>query len=338
MNNNFQLIGFPGSGVQVHGRRSRAKHAPHTAADMLEVVPSAQRKGKDLFSAVQTPSPPRRKPRRSFDEIVASINDTLRAIDLLTDPGMTPFRPVQPRSTNPQVEVGPPPAEEQVYAETSDEPLAPTLPIDYSKSLSDEARRAGVTNIINLPEGLLKSVSRRVKRQSDDTAKFILRRVAPAVLSYAAASKMVSVALKDGFGITSELDDSVEILVEDMTRMDLMFHYLKQTQLPKTVKQEYMSTMIAESVKRTFLAIDVKGKSSGRLATGGMEGAVVRSRSSRNSETAPAKTLHGQPRKSLEEMVDAMRAEIAPQRGNSAGHMRSARHPTNSNRPLHGGF
>lgn len=227
-----------------------------------------------LFELRHKPLPKKRKAIPTTWQLLDKLSAELDAADSITEQAKV----ISPDPVVAQIHVAH--NEDQFVApHTPSEELTPPLSVNYQNELPEIAIRAGVQNTINLPDILLKNVSRKVKRASDSTAKFMLRHVAPAILSYSAASKVVAVALKDGLDVEAEVDTSMEGVLQELTRLDLAYHYVRRTSLPKSVKRMYMKNMTEQIVLRSMAELDKHGK---RTALSNMssqlEGMVVRSR------------------------------------------------------------
>ena len=297
------------------GKASRAK-------PKLEASPEKQQKTalelSDLFRSVL-------KQARPVKTRVQSDQTVLRAPQSEPEVYITPHKP-EPYSP-------------QEYTNSE---LVNELPINYDRTLSEEAARAGVVNTVNLPEKLLTAISKKTKRVSDDTSRFMLKNIAPAVLSYSAASKIVAVALKDGLNIEVDVDEGMNAVIKEMSRLDLAFHYLRRTSLPKSVKQQYMGKLTELLVSRSVTDLEKYDKSralknAASEVSSALEGIVVRSRGGGNKQQhqEPRKGGNTEGNEGLKEFLRQATTEQSPARRTSALGVRRAR---NEYRPIEGGI
>jgi hypothetical protein len=258
-------------------------------------------------------------------------------------PQVQPGQTVLPApQSEPEVYITPHKPEPYSPQEYTNSELVNELPINYDRTLSEEAARAGVVNTVNLPEKLLTAISKKTKRVSDDTSRFMLKNIAPAVLSYSAASKIVAVALKDGLNIEVDVDEGMNAVIKEMSRLDLAFHYLRRTSLPKSVKQQYMGKLTELLVSRSVTDLEKYDKSralknAASEVSSALEGIVVRSRGGGNKQQhqEPRKGGNTEGNEGLKEFLRQATTEQSPARRTSALGVRRAR---NEYRPLEGGI
>lgn len=191
--------------------------------------------------------------------------------------------------------------------------------------LPEAARKAGVQNTVKLPKAMLRRIIRVTNTRSERATDLILSNVAPSILSYVAASNVAIASLSDGLSVEMDADDGMVEVIKELTRLDVVFFYLKRLKLPVGMKKEYMRLMIAEIVKRSIEEMVKKDKQKSLIGVSGeiskrLEGIVSRGRS---------QVKKGEPLTEVE----------APVRASKLGTQRGKKERTKfSNVPRDGGF
>ncbi len=177
--------------------------------------------------------------------------------------------------------------------------VLPEIKINYDNAtLPAEAAGLDLMNVVNIPDQLLKNLSLSIEGKTKDAAKLILLSAATSILSYDAASSYAKTVLRDGLAIDVSVDNGVGDVLRDMTRMDLLFYYVKRLQIPQPMKRLYMATLVEELAKRAAATLDKADKSNAISDVVGtiskrLEGVVVRKKSDvktgddPNSESPP---------------------------------------------------
>lgn len=126
--------------------------------------------------------------------------------------------------------------------------------------LPDEAQNLDLGNVIALDIKKLKEISKRTESRTKNVSDFILNNVAPTILSFEGASSIVRTTMSDGLSIEVEADVGMSDVLKELTRLDLIFKYLRYTQFPVSMKRRYMRMMVDELVKRSVLKLSEHDK------------------------------------------------------------------------------
>jgi hypothetical protein len=137
--------------------------------------------------------------------------------------------------------------------------VLPDFSINYEEPPAEVAK-VPVANAVTVPDTLLKAVI----DQTDDTTRklsnLILRGLAPSIMSYEAASSYVQAAMADGLKMDVEMDKGVLDVVKEMTRLDVMYFFLRRLKLPKQYKALYMKAMIDKMADYSIRALEKSDK------------------------------------------------------------------------------
>lgn len=119
--------------------------------------------------------------------------------------------------------------------------LKPALP---KEAMADKPR-----NTIPIPKTLLRRINRNTTDKSDDLSRLMLESIASSVLSYDAATNVVQTVLSDGLGIEATIDESMPEVIHQLSRLEVIFFFLKRMRLPKEIKNKFMSELVLHNAK-----------------------------------------------------------------------------------------
>jgi hypothetical protein len=139
--------------------------------------------------------------------------------------------------------------------------VMPSLAINYESTLPKQAEGLQLENVVSVSEEILQKVVRKTESRTKKLSKLMLDSVTPSMLSYDAASNYIQAVLSDGLNIDVEVDRGVLEVVKEMSRLDVIFFYMKRLKLPKSLKQRYMHTFIDEMAKSSLEGMKKHDKS-----------------------------------------------------------------------------
>lgn len=139
--------------------------------------------------------------------------------------------------------------------------VMPAMEINYDSLMPSHAEGLQMENVVSIPEEVLKNVARRTEQRTKELSKLMLNSVTPSMLSYDAASNYVKAALSDGLKIDVDVDRGVLEVVKELSRLDVIFFYIKRLSLPKAMKKHFMKTFIDELSKSSLEAMKKADKS-----------------------------------------------------------------------------
>lgn len=133
--------------------------------------------------------------------------------------------------------------------------------INYDKTLPAEASGLPMDNVVGIPEELLDRITAKTQLNAKQLSNLMLLNAAPSVLSFDAASNYVRTVLDDGLGIEVEVDRGVLEVVKDLSRLDVVFFFLKRLALPMAFKRKFMQTFTDDMAKNALLTMQKTNKS-----------------------------------------------------------------------------
>lgn len=165
-----------------------------------------------------------------------------------------------------------------------DSVVMPSLEINYEASLPKVAEDLELENVVSVPEEVLQRIVKKTERRTKEFSKLMLNSVTPSMLSYDAASNYIQAVLSDGLKIDVEVDRGVLEVVKEMSRLDVIFFYLKRLALPKSLKQKFMNTFIEEMAKSSLEGMKKQDKSEAFSSQLREMEAVIMKRSERQAQ------------------------------------------------------
>lgn len=199
--------------------------------------------------------------------------------------------------------------------------VMPAMAINYESTMPERAKGLNLENVVSIPEEVLQRVVKKTESRTKKLSKMMLNSVTPSMLSYDAASNYVQAVLSDGLKIDVEIDRGVLEVVREMSRLDVIFFYMKRLKLPKALKERYMHTFIDEMAKSSLEGMKKADKSESFSAQLREMEAVVMKRSEHQKQASKVRKSN---------VGDRMEAEISK---------RERKQTENKNAPpLMGGF
>lgn len=104
-------------------------------------------------------------------------------------------------------------------------------------------QRLPVENIVEYDPAMLEAVSDRSDALSKDIQQILLSEGAAFLMSYDEATSAAAAALRDGLGVTAEIDSSVSETISHMLRLSMVQFYLDRTSLTKWVKRRFLRNL-----------------------------------------------------------------------------------------------
>ena len=176
-----------------------------------------------------------------------------------------------------------------IHIDLREDVTGPSLAIQYDNELTQEQKRAGVNNGIRMEERQLKRIIRKLDRNTNQAANFMLQHLSPTILAYDAASKITQTTLRDGLGLETEIDPDIGTIVGELAKLDMAMFFVRKMRMPKTVKQLYVNKLTEGIVAATLTKIASQGK--GNEIRSALEGYLARG-TGRGSKAQPTKAVN----------------------------------------------
>jgi hypothetical protein len=143
----------------------------------------------------------------------------------------------------------------------TEQKVMPDFVINYDKSLPQEADGIKLDNVVSIPEELLKDITAKTQLTAKQLSTLMLKYSATSVLSFDAASSYVRTVLDDGLGIAVDVDRGVLEVVKDLSRLDVIFFFVKRLAMPLAFKKKFMHILTEESAKLALTNMQKVNKS-----------------------------------------------------------------------------
>lgn len=145
-------------------------------------------------------------------------------------------------------------------------------------------------NMVHLPESKLKQVVNLTDRGTRRLANLMLTSMVPNVLAYDAAQSYVQTFLDDGLGIEVEMDQVTGEIVQELTRLDVIFFYVRRLKIPRSMKKHLFTTLLDKTAIRVLRATErVQRKNDAHAQIKQLEGALLRRYSEKSNDAAGKK-------------------------------------------------
>lgn len=122
--------------------------------------------------------------------------------------------------------------------------LMPELSINYDSRMPSEGAGIELDNVVSIPEELLEKINATTQLNVKELSDLMLLNSAPALLGFDAASNYVRTVLDDGLGVEVDVDQAVLDVVQDLSRLDVIYFFLNKLALPDRFKRRYLNSFV----------------------------------------------------------------------------------------------
>lgn len=119
----------------------------------------------------------------------------------------------------------------------------------------DAESRIPIENLVTYEKEDIDKVEAKANEATKEIQKRLLEEGAALLISYDDASSFAEAVLRDGLGITVEIDSSVSEAISHMMRLNMISAYLDQMSLPDKVKDRYMRILTEKIAEDTHASI-----------------------------------------------------------------------------------
>lgn len=120
----------------------------------------------------------------------------------------------------------------------------------------DAEQRLPVENLVQYTQQEINDVHERAETVSDEATRLLLEQGAALLMSYDESSSYVEAMLRDGLGITVEIDSSISEAISHMMRLNLVTFYADKMALPEDVRRRYLRVLTEKFAEDTHAAIN----------------------------------------------------------------------------------
>lgn len=131
---------------------------------------------------------------------------------------------------------------------------------DYSPERDAESRLP-VENLVSYEKEDIDRVESKAAEATADIQKRLLEEGAALLMSYDDASSFAEAVLRDGLGISVEIDSSVSEAISHMMRLNMIAAYMDKMSLPQAIKTRYLRVLTEKIAEDTHTSIQKKNTS-----------------------------------------------------------------------------
>jgi len=125
---------------------------------------------------------------------------------------------------------------------------------DYSPERDAESR-IPIDNLVTYEKEDIDKVEAKAEAATKEIQKRLLEEGAALLISYDDASSFAEAVLKDGLGISVEIDSSVSEAISHMMRLNMISAYMDQMSLPQKIKDRYLRVLTEKIAEDTHTSI-----------------------------------------------------------------------------------
>jgi hypothetical protein len=122
------------------------------------------------------------------------------------------------------------------------------LEVSYTGD-TDIYDKLDIQNAIDIPESELHKFIEETDELSEDLSQTMLHTLLPQALAFDQASAYVETAARDGLNTSITIDDDVLGGLAPLSRLSIIYRYLKRLRLPKRVKERILFKLVDLSVE-----------------------------------------------------------------------------------------
>lgn len=137
--------------------------------------------------------------------------------------------------------------------------INPDIVFDEEHSPERDAEtRFPVENLVSYEKEDIERVEAMAEAATSDIQKRLLEEGAALLMSYDDASSFAEAVLRDGLGITVEIDSSVSEAISHMMRLNMISAYMERMSIPRSLKTRYLHVLTDKIAEDTHSAIQKK--------------------------------------------------------------------------------
>lgn len=107
------------------------------------------------------------------------------------------------------------------------------------RQMPKENENVEFENVVSVPDSLLREIAHNIDARTADLNK-TLTHLLPLLLSYETSTNYTRAALKEGLNLEIDFDEGLAEAVRQIGYLNVLFHFIKKSKLPKSLKQHYM--------------------------------------------------------------------------------------------------
>lgn len=119
-------------------------------------------------------------------------------------------------------------------------------------SLPEGAESLNIANVVNVPKQEIDKTLRSVNAETKRLTRRLMRKLVPLMLSYTSSTQYVQAAMREGLGFELAFDSNVAEAIKNIGHLNMMFHFIKHSPIPKDLKQHFMFALSTQLATKTF--------------------------------------------------------------------------------------
>lgn len=170
---------------------------------------------------------------KSIDSLLGSIALQQNATPLQSTAPKKPKKPIRPKSAH----------------------VDRILPLSVSvgeTEIPEGAKDLNLTNVVNVPTREITRTLDNVNLETKRLSRRLMRKLVPLLLSYNSSTQYVQAAMREGLGFELSFDANVAEAIKNIGHLNIMFHFIKHSPIPKDLKQHFMFELSKQLATRTF--------------------------------------------------------------------------------------
>lgn len=109
-------------------------------------------------------------------------------------------------------------------------------------------------NVVSVPESLLREIAQGIDTRTAELNKTLVH-LLPLLLSYETSTNYTRAALKEGLNLEIDFDEGLAEAVRQIGYLNVLFHFIKKSRLPKSLKRRYMMHIADKLSEHTIQSI-----------------------------------------------------------------------------------
>lgn len=115
-------------------------------------------------------------------------------------------------------------------------------------------------NVVQVSSDTLRTISTSIDRKTKLFNNLLLERLVPLLLSFDTGTSYTKAALRDGLNLEIEFDSGLEDIIKNIGYLNVVFHFVKNSALPNSVKRNFMMHMSEKLATEAVAALATSNK------------------------------------------------------------------------------
>lgn len=121
--------------------------------------------------------------------------------------------------------------------------------------MPEEAEGLEVSNVVSVPESLLRKIARGIDRNTAEVNDLLLTTLIPLMLSYDTGTSYARAAMRDGLNVEMDFDTGLAEAVKHIGYLNVLHFYVKKSKIPVSLKKRFMGKFADALAAQSMLAL-----------------------------------------------------------------------------------